>query len=86
MGRNIRIGGDCKDGSPLNENRYMLFEDFSIDNVARIIRQKKRSATTQNNTDILSFIMGAQPQRYAEGLNSPMTFHRVYGNQNHDLW
>ena len=64
----------------------MFLKDFSVNNVTRVLNEKEWGTPTQNNRDIRSFIMRTQTQGNTEGLNSPMIFHGIDGNQDHDLW
>ncbi len=64
----------------------MFLKDFSVYYVTRVFSEKEGSPPTQNNRDIHSFIVRAQTQGNAEGLNSPMIFHGIDSNKDHDLW
>lgn len=63
----------------------MLFQNVPIHHLAHIFGQEERSAPTQNKTKIRSLVVRAKAESNTEGLNGPMAFHRVYGDQNYDF-
>ena len=63
----------------------MLFKNLRVGDITRILRQEKRSAPTQDNTDIPPFIMRTQSECNTKSLDGTRTLHGIHANKDQDL-